>query len=242
MKQLRLDPAGKTEVVKNFPNSFPGALTARGELLVYTRENSEDFEYIGMPIGGIGAGQLYLGGDGQLWFWDISGLSYKKGQLKGEEAYEFPYKRSKPNEAGARMAEQGFSISVKSGDQWITKTLNRDGIRDIEFLGQYPIGEVTYRDPDLPVDITLEAFSPFIPLDLENSILPATVMSFSVRNTSDEAVEAAIGGWLGNAVLAGSREDGIKGMLKNRAVELPDGGLRLECAADVDGARTRSRG
>jgi hypothetical protein len=110
MKRLELDHGGKTEVVKSFPDSFPDVLTARGKPLVYTRKNAKDFEYIGMPVGGIGAGQLYLGGDGRLWFWDIFGLNYRRGQLKGEEAYQYPYVRSKPEEKGARVIVQGFSL------------------------------------------------------------------------------------------------------------------------------------
>src|SRR5262249_45101863 len=44
------------------------SLTDRGERTVY---RGTDLEKIGMPIGGICAGQLYLGGDGRLWHWDI---------------------------------------------------------------------------------------------------------------------------------------------------------------------------
>ena len=44
------------------------SLFARGERTVY---RGKDLGKIGMPIGGICAGQLYLGGDGKLWHWDI---------------------------------------------------------------------------------------------------------------------------------------------------------------------------
>ncbi|WOO42359.1 GH116 family glycosyl-hydrolase [Rubellicoccus peritrichatus] len=234
MERLNLDSGGKTEVVKNFPDSFPEILVERGEPLVYTKDNSENFEYIGMPVGGIGAGQLYLGGDGQLWFWDIFGLNYGIGDLKGDEAYQFPYERSKPNEMGACMIEQGFSIAVKKDVEWVSKKLNREGFENIQFLGQYPIGEVDYQDPEFPVKVKLEAFSPFIPLDLENSLLPATILNYTVKNTSEKEVEAKLTGWLENAVLLGSRgRKGLNVTLKNEVVMIPGIGERLLCSAEA---------
>ncbi|MFY0626955.1 MAG: hypothetical protein JXR07_11705 [Reichenbachiella sp.] len=233
LEELNLNPRGKTEVVKKFPKDFPQTLILRGDPLVYNSENSNNFEYIGMPVGGIGAGQLYLGGDGQLWFWDIFIQNSRYLDMKGEEAYMEPYERSKPNEDGAVMIEQGFSVSVKSSGIEITKRLNRDGFEDIEFLGQYPIGEVNYRSEEIPVDIKLEAFSPFAPLDIENSIYPATILNYSVKNTSAEAIEVRLMGWLENAVLASSKADEklVKNMQLKNKIQPLNRGLRLATIA-----------
>src|SRR5579862_1905103 len=46
------------------------SLFERGKPTVYSKKRGE-LRYIGMPIGGICCGTLYLGGDGKLWLWDI---------------------------------------------------------------------------------------------------------------------------------------------------------------------------
>lgn len=239
MAELTLNSNGKTEVVKSFPKEFPETLTARGEPLIYNKDNSNNFEYIGMPVGGIGAGQLYLGGDGELWFWDIYGLNYYHGSLKGEESYEFPYNRSEANQKGVYNPEQGFAIRVKTKEgKWIEKTLNRDGFDDIEFLGQYPIGEVTYKADDIPVDIKLEAFSPFVPLDVKKSMHPATILNYTIANTSNKPVEVALKGWLENTILHDSRHKadqyGLEGTRYNKIELLESGGARINYTATLD--------
>ncbi|WP_298477084.1 GH116 family glycosyl-hydrolase [uncultured Maribacter sp.] len=229
LAELSLSSNGKTEVVKNFPKNFPEVLIDRGNPTVYTRENSNNFEYIGMPVGGIGAGQLYLGGDGQLWFWDIFSLNHEMGQLKGEEAYQYPYERSKPNEKGARMIHQGFSITAKFQGKQITKKLNREGFKNIEFIGQYPVGEVNYKDDDLPVAVKMEAYSPFVPLDLDNSILPATVFDFEISNTSNQEIEVDLNAWMENAVLVDSKSKNknLAGELVNKVVDITKNEKRI---------------
>ena len=54
-----------------------------------------------MPIGGICAGQLYLGGDGSLWHWDI----FNRHIPTGAEHYASPLQPSSP-------LEQGFAIRL----------------------------------------------------------------------------------------------------------------------------------
>ena len=53
------------------------SLTSRGLPEVYS-SLKDKLKYIGMPIGGIGCGQLYISGDGRLWLWDIFQSSYKR--------------------------------------------------------------------------------------------------------------------------------------------------------------------
>ena len=142
------------------------SLFARGEPTVY---RGKELEKIGMPIGGICAGQLYLGGDGKLWHWDI----FNQPRRTDGSAYLHPLTQASP-------LEQGFAVEVTVGDKKHVRPLNYAGFADIGFRGEYPIANVTYQDPRVPVSVALEAFSPFVPLNTEDSSLPATVLRYTV--------------------------------------------------------------
>ncbi|MGO9476849.1 MAG: GH116 family glycosyl-hydrolase [Limisphaerales bacterium] len=162
-----------------------------------------ELKYVGMPVGGIGAGQLYLGGDGRLWHWDIFNQPGKRPT--DDKHYRNPLTPASP-------LTQKFSLTV--GDQ--TRTLDRAGFADVSFRGEYPIGIVEYADAGLPVAVKLEAFSPFIPLNTDDSSLPATILQFTLRNTSDAPVEATLSGELENGVCLHHRDQ--NGVLRNRLV------------------------
>ncbi len=218
--------------VKEFDYSFISTLDKRGEPKVYTRENSANFEYIGMPIGGIVTGQLYMGGDGQLWFWDIFNTSNKHGDYEGEEAYKYPYSRSDKSAKGVNDIFQGFAFRV-DGKVW---RLNRDGFKDISFRGEYPIAKVSYKDVVCPVEVELNAYSPFIPLDVENSSFPATIFKYTFTNTQQRDITIDIAGWLENSALFGSRKY-MKGIVfKNEKFDLIGAsGLNFSATnADID--------
>jgi uncharacterized protein (DUF608 family) len=192
------------------------SLTARGEPEVY---RGADLVKIGMPVGGICAGQLYLGGDGKLWHWDL--FNTRIGT--GAEHYAKPLEATSP-------LEQGFALRIVSGDKAQERPLDRDHWSDVSFAGEYPIGYVEYKDPGSPLEIRLEAFSPFIPLNTDDSSLPATVLQFTVKNHSSAKAEAELAGWLENAICLNSAksQDGVR---RNRLVrdnEL----LFLECSAE----------
>ncbi len=147
------------------------SLFDRGAREVY---RGKDLEKIGMPIGGLCAGQLYLGGDGKLWHWDI----FNKAMGTGDHNYAHPPLPSSP-------LEQGFAVDI-----------SRPGAAREASAGLGPYGllptspfaasirsltsSIAIRNR--PSRVSLEAFSPHIPLDTEASSLPATVMRYTVKN------------------------------------------------------------
>lgn len=187
------------------------SLFERGTPEVY---RGDELKWIGMPIGGLCCGQLYLGGDGKLWHWDI----FNKHAATGAGHYANPMTPASP-------FEQSFSLTI--GDK--SRALDKTGFAEITFRGEYPIATVDYRDPAAPVAVTLEAFSPFIPLETDDSSLPATIMRFTVKNTSKAVVEASLDGTIENAVCLHHRH--VPGRRRNRGLRIGQGFTFLECSA-----------
>lgn len=197
---------------KNLTPDWERSLFERGAPRSYS---GEALINIGMPVGGITTGALvYLGGDGKLWGWDIFNrplngvmprmIQYKDrswhGRPKGIEVWQggnyIDPIRNQPSPFA-----QGFACKVTATGKEQIRTLDRKGWKEVVFTGAYPFGTVTYLDPDCPVKVTLEAYSPFIPLNYEDSSYPATVMRYRVENASKSPLKVEIGGWLENPVL-----------------------------------------
>lgn len=177
------------------------SLTARG---APTENRGGDLDTIGMPCGGIGCGQLYLGGDGRLWLWDI----FNQPPPPEASDYRGPHYAHPLRPDACRPIRQGFALETRVAGVSRVRSLDRQGFSDIRFRGQYPVGHVEYRDAECPVEVSLEAYSPFSPLDVDDSSLPATVMAYTVRNPGSHSVEVGVAGWLENAVCLGSGTSG----------------------------------
>jgi uncharacterized protein (DUF608 family) len=166
-----------------------------------------DLDTIAMPVGGICAGQLYLKGDGTLDCWRL-------------------FFRNPATQIG-----QGFALLRQTPQGVVEKKLNRQDFPTATFRGEYPVGTVTYREEGAPVQVKMEAFSPFIPLDAADSTLPATMFRITMKNVSDKPVRASIVGWLDNGVLVHSRKRVVG--VKHTVVErLPEGTVVLHTAGE----------
>ena len=187
------EPAIKKHLVpgeKKLSKKDVRSLYKRGERTVY---RGKELDTIGMPVGGIATGQLYLRGDGTLGLWQI----FNKHIFTGSGAT--CYRTYRPDSP----VDSGFAVIVEQNGKMFGKPLNRD-FGTVEFIGVYPIGIVRYRNDGFPVKVALSAYSPFIPLNAKDSALPATLFNIVVENTSDTNLRVGILGWLENAVLIDS--------------------------------------
>ncbi len=209
---------------------------------------------IGMPVGGITTGALvYLGGDGKLWNWDIfnrphNGVMPRQIQYKDRSWHGLP--KGLGAWQGGNYVEpvrnqpspftQGFALKVKVDGKEQIRTLDRKGWKEVVFTGAYPFGTVSYSDPECPVRVTLDAYSPFCPLDYDRSSYPATIMSYRVENSGSARATVEIGGWLENPVLIDTigRHPGIQ---RTNTVQNSEESTMLVCRADYrsDGITAR---
>jgi non-lysosomal glucosylceramidase len=171
------------------PDKVKG-LIKRGSEQFYS---GKDLDTIGMPVGGIGAGQMYIRGDGTFALWQIFNRHVFTGY--GADCYA-TYRPDSP-------VDSGFAVFVKKEDKTSAKILDRDFGR-VVCSASYPIASIRYSDSSFPLRASITCSSPFIPLNAKDSALPATMLAISLENRSNETVTTGIVGWLENAVLIDS--------------------------------------
>lgn len=201
-EQKDIDPVWLSEIAK------------RGEPVKYLKTRNE-LSYIGMPVGGLHAGTVYLSGDGRLWLWQIynetiedsyegvdpktinwnDGTTVRQIRSRDGASYVEPVRSQ-----NRRILEQGFAIRIKQDGKTIIKELNEESWEQVSFQSTYPMGTIVYHSPDVPVKVTLIAYSPFIPLDADRSSLPVTILRIYVENTSPKPLSVDVLGWMENGV------------------------------------------
>lgn len=168
----------------------------------------EGVRTIGMPVGGLFAGTVYLGGDGRLWNWDIFN-QHHLGAVIRTQPVEFRGRRLNEIEGANYVSppapQSPFQLEFLLESDGERRLMDSRGWESVRFLGRYPVGTVEYADGDLAA--RLDAFSPFVPLNVEDSSFPAVVMRFTVRNSGREPRRVRLMCNFENPVLLHSRRN-----------------------------------
>ena len=160
----------------------------------------EQLREIAFPLGGIGAGCVSLSGRGALVDWEIlnrpnkgSILPYTFVTLWAKAQGRPPLTRvvqSPPmppftGQGRTHFRGLGFGVTREDGS-------GLPHMRAARFRGEFPFAEILFEEPALPVAVRLEAYSPFIPLNPDDSGLPIAVLRYHVRNRSERPVAVSL--------------------------------------------------
>jgi non-lysosomal glucosylceramidase len=174
------------------------------------RYEGEALRHVAMPLGGLGTGQIALGGDGGLRQWQIVNQINHLGFVPDSFfliracSIEPPLDMLRVLQSRERMELPEDCTPLVNDDciphEQRTLLDRFTGVERTTFTGSYPFARVAYEDGELPLEAELEAYSPFVPLDAEESGLPLAVFDFRLRNRWDHEVVGCLGAALQNAV------------------------------------------
>ncbi len=166
--------------------------------------------HVAMPLGGIGAGQVAICGDGGLRQWQLFNQVNHQGFVP-DSFFAIRVTSTEPPLNVIRLLQSrevaGFAADATPlvnddfiPDQQRSLVKTFPGVERTTFQATYPFAHLRYEDEALPVQVELEAYSPFVPLDADASGLPAAIFTFTLRNPGKLDLQGAMAATLQNAV------------------------------------------
>ncbi len=175
--------------------------------MIYKNEKTAQISF---PLGGIGAGCIGLGGNGRLIDWEIYNRA-NKGSLNGMS--HFAVKAEKDGQLIDTRILQGDLHPPYTGEYKDSMINTFDGygfgprrenlcglphFRDYTFTGEFPLAQISFHDTAFPGKVSLNAWSPFIPGNDDDSSLPAAFFEITITNDTGEAIDYSTVGILAN--------------------------------------------
>jgi non-lysosomal glucosylceramidase len=169
------------------PVAFPRIFTGR------------QLSQIAFPLGGVAAGSISLGGRGQLRDWEI----FNRPDQGRSLSYAFPALFVDDGRTKIARVLEARLLPPFTGQDGLGAR-NAPGLTRLaaaRFIGEYPLARIEFEDSSLPVHIALEAFSPFIPHEEDESGLPVAILRYRVRNAGPRPASVSIAWSLENPVM-----------------------------------------
>jgi non-lysosomal glucosylceramidase len=141
-------------------------------------------------LGGIGTGNVSIGSRGELRDWEIFNKPNKGFRLPN--TFFAIWAKEEGNLPIAKVLESrlnpphhlshGYNPSLNAGLPRLDKST---------LYGEYPVANIHFEDSDLPVDVSLEAYTPLIPLNQDDSGIPGAIFTYRVKNNTTQKWMAA---------------------------------------------------
>ncbi len=183
----------------------------------------DNLREIAFPLGGIGTGCISLDGRGAFRDWEIYGRPNKNTLM------EMTFPALFVREIGS--APRALALQGPRTRDWIGETAEfwdfghgrmfrqMDGLPcfdQVEFVGTFPLARLRFTKANLPLEVELAAFNPFVPLDIDSSSFPIACLVYRFTNTGDKPLDVSVAWTMMNPVGGTSSESTTA---ENRKVE-----------------------
>ena len=127
------------------------------------------------PIGAVGGSLIRMNGKAERQWWQI-------------------FNNFEERAGSGIVPNSFFALRTKTKNTTVVRTLQTSSVGafsamdSLSFQGEFPFGWYNFGDKELPVEVSLEAYNPLIPMDLKNSAIPCGIFSIKVKNTSASKV------------------------------------------------------
>jgi uncharacterized protein (DUF608 family) len=145
---------------------------------------------LAFPIGGMGTGMFCLEGTGA-----ISHMSIRHHPDLFNEPTMFAAISVKGFDRGAKVLEGPVPDWKKfglrgAGNGLGGNTFGLPRFNQVDFTVRFPFGEIRLHDEDIPLQVKITGWNPFIPNDPDNSSLPVCGLEYHFKNTGNKTLES----------------------------------------------------
>lgn len=167
---------------------------------IYTEKESET----AFLLGGIGTGNVSLGSRGQLMDWEL----YNKPGKGNRFPYSmFTLHTQHADEKHTCVLEAPVQPPYSAARGDLRDTAGLAHMQHSRMRAEYPFCCIDFTHDELPVEVSMEAYTPFIPLNADDSGIPGAIIRFRVVNRSQSDVFVSVAGSLANVTCPCDRND-----------------------------------
>ena len=156
----------------------------------------------GAPLGGIGTGFVEIRADGCFYEWQIfnSGLWAQNARSTtapppaGPQYLRFVLRAGKASGQVAQVRR----LYLRSDENDLYTLPFVQDVESIDYFAWFPMTGLRWNDSSLPVRVSAQVFSPFIPGNARDSATPGFHIVYALENACNESVEVSLAGFLDN--------------------------------------------
>lgn len=143
-------------------------------------------------LGGIGTGNFSVNSRGKFLDWEIFNWPSKNTKFP-LSFFAIRTENKELERPISKILESRMVPPYTSSHGYLQAELvNLPRMEDSELICEYPFARVNFKDSELPVKVSMEAYTPFIPLNTDDSSIPCAIIRYTVKNIADCPTKPAL--------------------------------------------------